>query len=256
MSFARFALRTAAVHALLGRTLVGTNVRDSDISAIDIAGDGSLRTDQDRPFVLVYTDDSTAEEADLRNLRQNGTLDFVAEFGIATAMTDTNERGESTVVGFNLPATDAAFELVLDMLDRQIVTALTGSSPWGDLWRRMSNAVSRIERRRAASTDNGTRIAARQLRIRLEVRPDPVWGQPLAPTSIWREFLTALQGADAPLAAVASGFLGPQGAEVTTEIVRAAHGHTVREARDMGYAPFHPGGEAYVIREAVVEADA
>ena len=36
MSFARFALRTAALHALRGQTLVGDNVRDSDFGAIDV----------------------------------------------------------------------------------------------------------------------------------------------------------------------------------------------------------------------------
>lgn len=255
MSFARFALRTAALYALRDQTIVGDNVRDSDFGAIDIGSDGSLRTDQDRPFVLIYTDDSDAEE-DLgtRSLRQNGNLDFVVEFGIASPMTETNpETGESIIYGVGVPATDAAFELTLDMIDRQVVDALTGEGDWPDLWRSISDRVLKIERRRAATNDDGTRVAARQMRVRLQCKPDPVNGQPLADTSVWARFMVALQGADASLYGVAQTFLGTADAELTYEHIRKARGEHRDEVKALGYGPFHAGQPDYTITDPQIE---
>lgn len=254
MSFARFALRTAALHALHGQTLVGDNVRDSDFGAIDVGADGSLRTDQDRPFVLIYTDDSDADEdLEPRSLRQNGALDIVFEFGIASPMTEMNEEtGESTVYGVNVPATDAAFELTLDMIDRQIVAALTRDGDWPDIWRSISDRVVKIERRRAATTEDGIRIAARQMRVRLACKPDPVMGQPLTDASVWARFMAALQEADAVLHGVALTFLGTADAELTYEHVRAARGERRAEGRALGYGPFHDGEPGFTISEAEI----
>lgn len=258
MSFARFALRIAALRALDGATLAGDNVRDSDINAIDISADGSMSTDQRRPFVVVYTDDSTAEDADLRDLRQTGAIDFVCEFGVASTMTTINPAtGESDIVpgAIAFPATDAAFEMILDLVARQIVVALTGPDPWAELWKRLSTGTLRIEQRRAASSDDGTRIAARQMRIPLDLRPDPVWGQELNPGTVWGDFLAALQAADPELAIVAASFVGPQEGAVTAETIRRSRGHTAAERDALGYGPEHPGGEAWTIDTVVLEEE-
>ena len=57
----RIALRIAAVQALKGRTLVGDNVLDSRMTALDVDDDGNARTDEDRPFISLY--ESGAVEA-------------------------------------------------------------------------------------------------------------------------------------------------------------------------------------------------
>ncbi|EYD71807.1 hypothetical protein [Limimaricola hongkongensis] len=256
MSFARFALRASAVRALRGATLVGDNVRDSDFGAIDIAGDGSLRTDQDRPFVLVYTDDGEATETDLRSLRQNGAVDFVCEFGIAAAMTVLDEEtGASHIAGISMPPTDANFELTLDMIDRQIVAALTGQGVWAEIWRRLSLSVTKIERRRAAASDEGMRLAARQMRVRLDLLPDPVAGQPMAPGAVWADFVAAITAEDAVLGDVAASFLGGQDTALTYDMLRAGRGHTEAEGRALGYGPFHPGHPEYLITDPRIETD-
>ena len=254
MSFARFALRTCAFHAIReAQTLVGANVRDSEINALDVTADGSLRTDEDRPFIVLYTDDGTAKEADLRDLRQNGLVDFVVEFGVASPMTAHDEAtGESKIIGLNVPATDAAFEMTLDLVDRQVVAALTAPGPWAELWRRLSSSVTQIQRKRAASADDGTRIAARQLRIRLEVIPDPVWGQPLAAASVWQAFVDAITTEDPDLGAVATAFLGPVATSVTADLIRRSRGHTEPEARALRYGSLYPGGVAWTIQAAQV----
>ncbi|MFD2814949.1 hypothetical protein ACFSYD_11910 [Paracoccus aerius] len=104
MSLCRLALRHCAVKALAGQTIVGANVTDSDFGALDLTPEGQLSTDRDRPFVLVYTDESRATETDIRSLRQNGELDFVIEYGVASAMTVIDENtGESVIDGMNIP---------------------------------------------------------------------------------------------------------------------------------------------------------
>lgn len=252
MSLTRFALRTAALHAIRGATLVGDNVRDSDITAIDVASDGAVRTEEDRPFIVIFTDDGNAEDTDLRDLRQNGAVDFVCEFGIATPMTVIDDAtAENRILG--VPATDENFEMVLDIIDRQIVAALTALGPWADLWRRLHNRVIKIERRRAASAEDGARMAARQLRIRVEAIADPAWGQPIAARSVWKDFLALLEAEDPELHPIAVTFLGPQDPAITADLIRRARGNTLREMRSLGYGPFHEGGEAYTIQTPVIE---
>lgn len=230
MSLARFALRYSAVRALDGRTLVGDNLRDSAIGAIDIGADGALRTSEDQPFVAIYTDESTVAGAPRRDLRQNGSLDFVAEFGITTAMTATDpETGESVYAG--VPTTDAGIEAMLDLLDRQITIALTDpGNEWAEIWRRIGGDVEKIERRRASSQATGARLAARQMRITLGALPDPVPGQPLAETSPWIVFRTAIEAEDPDLLTLIDALMGTPSEALTSAQVRSWRGLTEAEA--------------------------
>lgn len=256
MSLARWALRTAAVEALRGATLVGDNVRDSDFSALTIEADGSARTSEDRPFILVYTDDGTANDADLRDLRQNGTVDFVCEFGIASPMIEADDHtGESYIAGINIPMTDSAMELALDLVDRQITARLVANAPWADLWRSLSDSTVKIERRRTSSADGGVRLAARQLRLTLDVKPDPVVGQPLAETSVWARF-AALIAADRPgYSATVSAFLGTEEDALTFDQINASRGLTDAEGRALNTGPQYPTLPDAIIEEMPIEAE-
>lgn len=121
MSLNRIAARIAAVQALRGKTLVGDNVLDSDIGALDVQADQSLRTDQEKPFISVYCDASVNKDGGgLRGLVANGQTDFLFEAGIAATMTVTDPDTDESHVVPGIPATDAAFEFHLDMVLRQI----------------------------------------------------------------------------------------------------------------------------------------
>lgn len=231
MSLCRLALRHCAVKALTGQTIVGANVTDSDFGALDLTPDGQLSTDRDRPFVLIYTDESTASDADMRSLRQNGALDFVVEYGVASAMTEIDpETGESVIAGVNIPATDANFEAALDLMDRQVMAILSGADGWAELWRGLIDRVEKIERRRRASADDGMRIAARQTRITVMAKPDPAAGQALADTSIWARFMAAIEGD--PVEPMVQAMLGA--AQPGWEAVIAGRGMTEGEASAAG----------------------
>lgn len=183
MSLNRIAARIAAVQALRGRTLVGDNVLDSQIGALDVAADGSLRTEEDRPFISVYTDAAKidGDEAALRAFVVNGETEFVFEAGVTAAHVETDGTGVSTIYP-GIPGTDAAFEVHLDLTMRQIGDALSDpENEWAEIFRKFISHFVKVERARTSGAENGVRLAAQQLRVTAVLRPDPVRGVELKP---------------------------------------------------------------------------
>ncbi len=196
----RLAIRIATVEALKGRTLVGDHVLDSEIGALDVAADGTIRTDTQKPFLSVYTDMAKAEgDLDVRALHGCGRLDLTIEAGITAAMAETDpDTGESRIVGIGIPAADPAMEMYLDCVDRQVVTALSDpDNEWADIWRGLSLRIVEIERRRTADA-TGVRIAAHQTVIALDLLPEPAMGEPLLSDAPFDRFLTRLEAMQVP----------------------------------------------------------
>lgn len=191
----RIALRVAVQEALRGVTIAGDNVLDSQFTALDLDADGSLRTDQDRPFISVYTDGGRvgAGNGFLSLFGTDPTVELVIEAGISAAMMEENpETGALQIVGVGLPDTDANMELTLDLMMRQVADALVApDSLWADLARELMGDVSSIERSRIGQKQNGTRVAAQEVRISAGLLPDPAKGADLAGT-IYDKFLAAL----------------------------------------------------------------
>lgn len=241
---ARIALRVAAIAALKGRTLVGENVLDSQIGALDVAADGSIRTDQEKPFVSVYVEGSKIEDhLDLRALHRSGPTEFMVEIGITATMTETDsETGESKVIGIGIPATDPALEFYLDVVGRQIVNALTDPrNEWAEIWRGLSSSAIKIERKRTSDAASGTRIAAHQLVVTLDLLPDPVFGEPVAPTSIWAKLFAKMEAEDHPFLQPMRELVGSPVGVLGHEAQRRRFGMTLDEARALlGIAP-QPG---------------
>ncbi|WP_109317548.1 hypothetical protein [Pseudovibrio ascidiaceicola] len=198
MSLARIALRHCAVEALKAAgTLVGTNILDSKVAALQVSSDGSLRTDEEGPFIAVYTDSSKAGELNGRSLRVNGHLDLVFNYGITAAMTQTNEKGESVVTGLEVPATSPNFEFFLDALTRQIkFTLLDPTNPWSELLKGFAPDFTSCEEMRHGNTRDGVRLVSGQLRLTVELVADPVPGAALPETGIWSRFLAKLAETD------------------------------------------------------------
>lgn len=244
----RIALRLAAVEALKGATLVGDNVLDSEIGAVDIAADGSLRTEEEKPFIAVYTDGSKAED-DLasRALHKSGHLSLVLEYGITAAMAVTDdETGESTVMA-GIPATDDGLEFKLDLIGYQISAALTDpDNEWAEIWRALGGNVQKIERRRAADGSGGARVAAHQMTITLDLMMDPVRKEPLRETATMAIFLAKALASENPVlvkkaqamqAAIAGS--GPD-----WKLDQARYGLTADEACAMQVVPVPGAAEA------------
>lgn len=231
----RIALRIATVGALKGKTLVGDNVLDSQIGALDVAADGSIRTDQERQFISVYTDGGKVESGlEHRGLHRSGATQLTIETGVTASMAVTDpETGASEVIP-GLPATDPAFEFYLDVVGRQVVSALTDpDDEWAEIWRGLSSGIIGIERKRTSDAASGTRIAAHQLVMTLDLLPDPVFGEPVAATSIWARFFAKLAAEGHAFLPTLQTLIGipAEGQEHAGE--RRRFGLTLEEARAM-----------------------
>ena len=240
----RIALRMAIVEALRGNTLVGQNVLDSEIGALDVGADGTVVTDQEKPFISVYTETSKQEGenpgggADLRSLHISGATDIVLEFGVTAAMVDRDdENGSATVIGLQIPATDANLEFMLDVIERQIVNALTDPrNAWAEIFRSMHATSLKVDRRRTSSAET-TKIAARQLVITVDLLPDPVYGEPVASTSAWARFFAKLAADTDPVAvkklAALQTLIGVGSDRLNSETQRQRFAMTLDEVRAM-----------------------
>lgn len=245
MSIARIALRTAAVEAIKGRTLVGENVLDSPNGALDIAADGTLRMDEDRPFVSVFTDEATAEGIRGRDLSVNGRCLLVIEAGVSVAMTQTNDKGESEIVGIGVPASDRNFEFLLDIVQRQVNDALTDpNNEWAEIWRSLSLRVVKIEVGAKRTSDDGQRLSGRQTRIWVDLLDDPVLGEPLGEGDVFALFLDRLAASEdednRKLAETISLVLTAPVAPSWRSTQRRL-GATADEIRALGLGPFDAG---------------
>ncbi|KAB2768625.1 hypothetical protein [Brucella anthropi] len=239
MSIGRIALRIATIEALRGNTSVEDNVLDSEIGSLDVAGDESLRTNQEKPFISVYTDSAKADDLGTgRGLWINGLTELLIETGIAASMTETNqETGEGTIID-GIPATDSAFELFLDVVDRETVAALMDpDNVWAEIWRGLVGNIAKVERRRTADAETGTRMAAHQQCILCDILPDPVYGAAIAPTSLWQKLLDQMAIIDHPYLATLRNLLGLDVVQLQSTEQRRRFGLTLDEARALCDTP-------------------
>lgn len=245
----RLALRICVVEALKGHTHFGDNVLDSEITALDVAGDTELRTKQDQPFIAVYTDESIADrrgqngqatDLDLMALHRAGITDLVIEIGLTAAMTEIDDQGQSTIVGIGFPATDANMEATLDMVAAQIMAVLTDpGNEWSELFRKFRSRLIGIARRRTSNAEN-TRIAAHQIVITLDLIADPVFGEPLSDTGTFAAFLKKLEEVNNPWLPAFKNMIGPAEEKKMTVLQRRYTGATLEESRAIADFPPPP----------------
>lgn len=256
----RIALRMAAVAALKGRTLVGDNVLDSEMGALDVAADNTLRTDQDKPFISIYVEGAKLESGfDIRGMHKPGATELIIEIGTTTAMTVTDEdTGASEVVGLEIPATDSAFEFFLDYTGRQVLNALTDpANEWAEIWRGLTSRIIKIERRRTSDATQGARIAAHQMIMTVDLLPDPVYGESVADTSIWKKFFDKLasstDGATLKKHAALLALLGDPDSTTTSVAQQRRFGMTLDEVRALFGTPVVDGADEVPIADVSLQ---
>jgi len=255
----RIALRIAVQEALRGQTLAGANVLDSQIAALDLDADGSLRTDQDKPFLSVNTDGGNISAGNgLMILFNDSSVELVIEAGISAAMVEQDEgTGVTHIVGVGLPATDAAMEMTLDLMMRGVSDALVDpANSWAEIVRSLLVSVSGVERSRVGQKSNGTRLAAHELRIRAEIVQDPVKGADIAGTTL-AAFLAALAADGSPsLIKVKEAFESVLAGEaVDWQLVQRELGLSNGQSIALGGRPLAPddNGEAAPLDEGSIE---
>lgn len=237
---ARIALRMAAIEAIRGKTLVDDNVLDSEITALDADAAGNLKTDQHRPFVMVFTEGGNSEHAiGPRALYEAGSVELIIEIAVAATMAVRNETGDKEVIP-GIPATDANFEFQLDIIGRQIVDALNDlDNEWAEIFRCLCNRIGKVERARTSSSE-GTRIAAHQIKMQVDLIEDPLRGDPLEDGTPFAEFLAKLEASgDEPTLLKAAAMRAQiTGTNEPWEAVRRKLGLTLDELLALGLGPF------------------
>lgn len=255
MSLTMMALRIAAVQALkAGGTLVGDNVLDSQISAIDQTADGQLRSDQQRPFIAVYTDAAKAQDLGQTGLRSNGRVDIMFNCGVSVTMAETNkETGETQIVDL-FPATDANLEAVLDALDVQIGRVLTDpDNPWAQVFGDFVQAYVAKEHVRSSSSAENVRLAAGQTKLTVDVFADPRHGQPLAEGGPWPRFMALMAEHGVPQLALFQQLVGDPVSGAYEEFERLT-GMTTRDAQSLRLYTFGGVPRDVVVTDVANEA--
>ena len=183
MSAVALALRIAATRALVGATLAEDRVYDSAIDPLET----SMQKDP-KPLIVVSTeeDESTKTGRDL--LGGEGSITLLLEIAVAGVAQTDDEGGEAVVI----PATDAGFELQIDVMRRQAMRTLSiGGGVWGATFRSLMTDFRKIRSRRGAGGDKGVRFAARWVAIELGALFEPQFGA--APEGAWADFLAQVR---------------------------------------------------------------
>jgi len=191
MSLARLAMRVAAARAIRGATLAENRVYDSVIDPIDQAV-----LENRQPFVVVSTED--------HDVAVTGR-DLVYGMHECRLMIETAAASRVAIAGedaFAIPHTDEGMELVLDILEHQIMAALTRErTAWSRVFMNLVPIVRTRQSRRGASTEGGVRFAARQIAITCDLIEAPVAGGSIPAGGVWQDFLTVI-AADEDLAPI------------------------------------------------------
>ena len=193
MSLARLAMRIAAARALRGATLAEARVHDSAIAPID-----QTIAEERQPILIVTTDDHEMEVTGRDLFHGDVSCDLVIEAAIAARV---EVVGEESVI--TIPHTDEGMELALDLMEHQVMAALTRErSDWSRVWMKLVPRISRRLSRRGASVEKGVRFAARQIVLTCDLIEAPSDGAAVAEGTAWADLLGVMEG-DTDLAPIA-----------------------------------------------------
>lgn len=255
MSLTMMALRISAVEALkIGSTFVGTNVLDSQISAIDQTADGALTTDQQRPFIAVYSDIAKADDLGAAGLRSNGRVELTFNCGVALTMGQTNKESGETEIIEGYPSTDAHFEAILDVVGCQIGRVLSdATNPWAQVFGELCQLVSKSQVRSSSAAES-VRLACGQIKLTVNAFADPPLGQVFAEDSHWAKFVALMEEHSIPQLGLFQLLLGVP-SDTSYPDFEALTGMTTRTADSLKLYPFEGVSAATNIVDAVSEME-
>lgn len=168
MSLAKLPIRIASVMALRDKTWASA-VFDSVITPLEqkVAEGGNVC------LLVAYTDDAMSRSETLVRYDMTGqcpTVHLTFHAAIASGIR-TTANGQTITTA----RSDSAFEAALDVLSAQIVRVLQhDAGPWAELWRSFVVRIGERHERRGGVARKGSRFAAREIVIPLEVVPDPL----------------------------------------------------------------------------------
>lgn len=188
MSLIRAVARLTAVAALRGKTWAHDMVFDSsNTPMVEALKDATKPI----PYITIYTDTDNRNNPsgdDVYNIDRQ--LGLVVEISVASGVRETSNGFEIV-----LPHTDAAMELVIDMVETQVFRILFGDprDEWGELLKRMTNNVVRVPTLRGGRGGAGIRFAARQCIFVLDTIDDTPAGIVLDDDHVIKQFIAKAQ---------------------------------------------------------------
>lgn len=201
MGIVRQLVQIAVVEAARDRTAALGNVFDSRMDTV-----GGLLSGGSAP-VLVFSIEETAEDpSDAIDgfLGRAGTLTAIMQSAVASGKEITD--GSNTVVVPELGETDAAYEALLNLLDRQWRAVLHDhDNPWANVFRDLVVSVGTIRTLRATDPETGTKHACRFSQFEIEVLPEPLPGDVL-PDAVNAGLTLMEEDGDASYAALAGAW--------------------------------------------------
>lgn len=182
MSLSRLAMRIAAARAVRGATLAENRVFDSAIDPIDVT-----IAENRAPILIVMTDEHEGIPTGRDLFHTDQSCDLIIEAAIASRVEIEGE------VSITIPHTDEGMELVLDMIEHQVIAALTRErTAWSRVWMKLVPRVKRRLSRRGASAEGGVRFAARQIVLTCDLIEAPTDGAPVPVNSTWGDVLAVM----------------------------------------------------------------
>lgn len=171
MSLIRLLARITAVEALRNKTVAEDRVFDSAVTPID-----QRMTEEKRPFLTVTTDDHASDISGKNLLHSEASADIVFEIAVGSKVKVAVEPGVDAAEYIDIPHTDPATELMLDVFEDQVLMALLSSEQWAEYFRKLMPSFTNFASRRGAQAENGLRFAARQIVLSGELLGRPERG--------------------------------------------------------------------------------
>lgn len=247
MSLSRLAMRIAAARAVRGATLAENRVFDSAIDPIDMT-----IAENRAPILIVMTDEHEGVTTGRDLFQTDASCELVFEAAIASRVEIEGE------VSLTIPHTDEGMELVLDLIEHQVMAALTRErTPWSRIWMKLVPRVKRRLSRRGASAENGLRFAARQIVLSCDLIEAPTDGAPVEAGSTWADVLDVMEE-DEVLAPIADLLRATIEGEPVAEWQRAANMLAIHKttANALGIGPLlDTEGDPALVEELVLVGD-
>jgi hypothetical protein len=217
MSLTRLVMRLAAARAVRDRTLAGPRVFDSAVDPID-----QTIAENRQPLIVITTDEHALDVTGRDLGSGHHECDLVFEVAIASRVEVPAPDGQGGQINIAIPHTDEGMELTLDIIEHQIIAALTkDDGAWSGVWMKLVPRVKRRLSRRGASSENGVRFAARQIVLTCDLVDTPVAGAPIADGTAWTAAL-AVMATDPAFFDIASLLLAEIEGQPVTDWRRAA----------------------------------
>jgi hypothetical protein len=187
MNLTSIAARVVLTRLLRGKTFAGANVFDAPVEPLEHV----LRAKVPAIAVYVGVRKGKVEGRDLL-LPQPGTMEIVIQTYAPPGM-EAIPGADEDDPGIRINTTRGGAALLLDVMGRQIVTALMADlGPWANLWRRLVTGYSDYDCQPVLiEVESGVRVPSVEISLVCRTLAEPAFGDPIH--GFWADLDTAMR---------------------------------------------------------------